>query len=283
MGDDLLDYPPLEWPHDQHHPSGMSRLFGFVMISLSFGGCAPGGPPTTLGNGTGAGAIAEEGGACTWPSAFNSTGLQPAGTCRAQAVSGRAEGGTLSCSSTEYILLCAGEPPVSTGTAIVVAPAPGPSSSLGCRGLPLPTAEGVSYYCCPCGQGINEVNPLQGVSPSDASVSSPSDAAGGTSPAAAGDANAPTTCSMPAADLDHSCTSDSDCVAVPGGDPCNPNCEAVCKTTVVNTRVAAQYVSDFKAREVTGGQGMICGCPCLTAPFCCNGTCENHCGGCGGP
>lgn len=133
-------------------------------IALCLVGCKsyvqPGGPAIVIGNGPDAGATTAEAGACMWPSAFNPTGAEQAGSCSASAISGPADGGTLSCSSTEYALKCVGEIPVSTGTAIILPPAPAPNSSLGCRGLPLPTAEGVSYYCCPCSHGKDD-NPFE--------------------------------------------------------------------------------------------------------------------------
>jgi len=88
-------------------------------------------------------------------------------------------------------------------------------------------------------------------------------------------------CSMPVADLDYSCSSDIDCVSVPGGDACAPNCNASCKTTVVNSSVAERYLADFNARAGTAWQAMVCNCVCLTAPYCCKGKCQNSCGGCG--
>jgi hypothetical protein len=42
------------------------------------------------------------------------------------------------CSDAEYSLVCSGSASADTG--------------LGCRVLPLPTPNGVTEYCCPCGQ-----------------------------------------------------------------------------------------------------------------------------------
>ena len=91
------------------------------------------------------------------------------------------------------------------------------------------------------------------------------------------------TCEMPSGDLDYACTVDSDCVAVPGGEPCAPDCRTTCKTTVVNAKVAPTYNADFVARLNNDSGVPNCKCPCLTRPYCCHGKCENACGGCDGP
>src|ERR1039457_1689 len=77
-------------------------------------------------------------GVCTWPSAFTRTGVEQAGSpiatgCWASVASGTAEGGTFSCSSTEYSLKCEVEMPSmpSTGAVIMLPPTPVPNSSLG--------------------------------------------------------------------------------------------------------------------------------------------------------
>ena len=86
-------------------------------------------------------------------------------------------------------------------------------------------------------------------------------------------------CLMPASDLDYSCTVDSDCVAVPGGDPCSPNCDATCRTNAVNYQVAAKYLSDFTSVNEGSWEGLQCNCPCLS--LCCRqGICGTGCGFC---
>jgi hypothetical protein len=85
-------------------------------------------------------------GGCAWPENFTSTSDGSAVGCWAHTISGPADGGMFSCSSAEYSLDCVGE--LASG-----APIPAPTSSLGCRLLPLPTPSNQSYYCCPCGQG----------------------------------------------------------------------------------------------------------------------------------
>lgn len=88
-----------------------------------------------------------------------------------------------------------------------------------------------------------------------------------------------TTCQMPAADLVQSCTSDSDCVAVTGGDPCNGN---ICRCPIaVNANVSTQYMTDFTALSVSHESIGVCNCPCITLPCCHQGTCLNDCGTCG--
>ena len=146
---------------------------------------------------------AVDGGACTWPSAFTSTGAEQASGpiavgCWAHSTSGPASGGISSCSSAEYSLDCVGELTSN-------APIPAPSSSLGCRVLLLPTPSNQSYYCCPCGQ-VGDVNPLEsGVSP-DAALA-PGDSAPVVSDGAgAGDAGA-------CYPLFHACTNNDDCCA----------------------------------------------------------------------
>lgn len=78
-------------------------------------------------------------------------------------------------------------------------------------------------------------------------------------------------CQLLASDLDYSCTEDSDCVAVPGGDPCSPNCLATCLSyATVNSRVAAKYLSDFNIPNGGNWQTFACrGCPpCVVGPCC---------------
>jgi hypothetical protein len=85
-------------------------------------------------------------------------------------------------------------------------------------------------------------------------------------------------CDMPDADLDYSCTSDSDCVAVPGGSPCAPNCWAACNASAVNAGVADLYLADFNARATTDWQAIPCMCDCRPVHPCCHlGTCSNSC------
>jgi hypothetical protein len=90
------------------------------------------------------------------------------------------------------------------------------------------------------------------------------------------------TCAMPIEDMDDSCNTDSDCVAVPGGNPCAPDCDAACRTSVVNSRVADRYVADFTSRASVNWQDLVCMCDCLESPYCCHGKCRNQCPGCDG-
>lgn len=91
-------------------------------------------------------------------------------------------------------------------------------------------------------------------------------------------------CPLPASDLDYSCSVDSDCVAVPGGDPCSPYCNASCLAGAVNASVAAKYTSDFSIPNGGSWKTIDCFCPCTPfAPCCKQGTCYNSCGMCSGP
>ena len=88
-------------------------------------------------------------------------------------------------------------------------------------------------------------------------------------------------CRLPASDLDYSCSVDSDCVAVPGGDPCSPYCAAHCLTGAVNSRVAAKYTSDFSIPNGGSWKTIDCFCTCVpVAPCCRQGTCYNSCDMC---
>lgn len=88
-----------------------------------------------------------------------------------------------------------------------------------------------------------------------------------------------TTCQMPASDLLQSCTSDSDCVAVTGGDPCNGN---LCRCPIaVYASVSSQYMADFAALSVAHPSVGVCNCPCIVLPCCHLGMCHNDCGTCG--
>jgi len=83
---------------------------------------------------------------------------------------------------------------------------------------------------------------------------------------------------MPANDYDYACTVDSDCVAVPGGDPCSDECH--CSDIAVNASVASQYRADFDTLNAGHTSG-TCSCPCLAvAPCCRQGVCRNLCGYC---
>jgi hypothetical protein len=103
---------------------------------------------------------------------------------------------------------------------------------------------------------------------------------GGSPVVIASDAGAP--CQLPPSDLDDSCTVNSDCVAVPGGDPCSPNCLAPCLAGAVNVRVAAMYTADFD--RLSGGSWRSffppCSCPCAAGPCCRQGLCHSGCDPC---
>jgi len=103
---------------------------------------------------------------------------------------------------------------------------------------------------------------------------------GGTSVITQSDSGVP--CQLPANDLDYSCTVDSDCVAVPGGDPCMPNCAAACLSATVNSRVAAKYLSDFDIPTSGNWRSLACrGCPpCVVGPCCRQGVCKIGCDVC---
>ena len=82
--------------------------------------------------------------------------------------------------------------------------------------------------------------------------------------------------SVAAADYDSSCTTDSDCVAVPpGGDFCHP-CELqtgsrYCDLAAVSSAVATQYRTDLKA-AITQAQSATAGTPdgaCASRPESC--------------
>jgi hypothetical protein len=93
-----------------------------------------------------------DGGACTWPAGFTSTGDSSAVGCWAHAISGVIDAGLLSCGSSEYTLHCVGDiQQFDSGCQMRTMPAP--DFSLGCRLLPLPTPSNQSYYCCTCGEG----------------------------------------------------------------------------------------------------------------------------------
>ena len=90
-------------------------------------------------------------------------------------------------------------------------------------------------------------------------------------------------CSMSASQYDNSCKVDSDCVAVPSGDPCVASCASICSTAALNVRVASQYLADFRALVPGGNDTVVCFCPCLAAQPCCRqGVCHNLCGECNG-
>ena len=83
-------------------------------------------------------------GRCSWPANLTPSGDESAVGCWAYAVTGKADGGTFACSSSEYSLDCVGA--MSSSSMSI----PAPDSSLGCRILPIPTPPNRLYYCCPC-------------------------------------------------------------------------------------------------------------------------------------
>lgn len=84
-------------------------------------------------------------------------------------------------------------------------------------------------------------------------------------------------CSMPAADMDDTCVTDSDCTEVPGGNPCFGTCACLIG---MNVRVAEKYVNDYIDLLGSAGSTVGCACPCLTAACCRQGHCQNSCGLC---
>jgi len=196
--------PRCGWPPVCKVLRGMVKLVNLSLVMSSLLGCGSNQSNGVVeDSGPDVASTAVDGGACTWPSAFTSTGAEQASGpiavgCWAHSTSGPASGGISSCSSAEYSLDCVGELTSN-------APIPAPSSSLGCRVLPLPTPSNQSYYCCPCGQ-VGDVNPLEsGVSP-DAALA-PGDSAPVVSDGAgAGDAGA-------CYPLFHACTNNGDCCA----------------------------------------------------------------------
>ena len=92
-----------------------------------------------------------------------------------------------------------------------------------------------------------------------------------------GRADAGGACSMPASDFDSTCSTDADCTEVSGGDPCVKGCHC---PIAMNVRVAEKYTTDFMAIVAMTGESTLCGCPCLGTPACCQGRCQNGCGGC---
>jgi len=86
-------------------------------------------------------------------------------------------------------------------------------------------------------------------------------------------------CSMSASQYDNTCNVDSDCVEVPGGNPCSAS-TCHCPTTL-NVDVATKYINDYTAlsANVAGTLG-VCPCTCLSGPCCRQGVCNNSCGMC---
>jgi len=117
-------------------------------------------------------------------------------------------------------------------------------------------------------------SPSGGSAGSTASVSQSSGAGG------AGAASAGPSCSMSASQYDSSCNVDSDCVLVPEGAPCDGNCLSICPTSALNSRVAYQYLADFKALMAGHNESLGCMCDCYAGPYCCHGICYSQCGGC---
>lgn len=87
-------------------------------------------------------------------------------------------------------------------------------------------------------------------------------------------------CNMLASQYDNSCKVDSDCVAVPLGDPCMVSCASICLAAALNIRVAYQYTADFAVLNAGRNEGVFCGCGCSTEPCCRQGICSNSCAVC---
>ena len=87
-------------------------------------------------------------------------------------------------------------------------------------------------------------------------------------------------CNMSASQYDNSCKVDSDCVAVPLGDPCMVSCASICLAAALNIRVAYQYTADFAVLNAGRNEGVFCGCGCSTEPCCRQGICSNSCAVC---
>jgi hypothetical protein len=90
-------------------------------------------------------------------------------------------------------------------------------------------------------------------------------------------ADAGAACSLPASDFDSSCVTDADCTEVSGGDPCIYGCHCF---IAMNVRVAEKYMTDFMAIVAITGEPPLCHCPCIGTLACCQGRCQNGCGGC---
>ncbi len=88
-------------------------------------------------------------------------------------------------------------------------------------------------------------------------------------------------CNLSASQYDNSCKVDSDCVEVPGGNPCSAS-TCHCPTTL-NVDVASKYMNDYTALSATVAGTGSCPCPCLSGPCCRQGVCNNSCGMCSFP
>jgi hypothetical protein len=88
---------------------------------------------------------------CTWPAAADTyqdgTGCEPRPTFEICEQTLTTTGTTTTCSEAcspgTFALECRGAFMAST-------PVPAPDSALRCRGFPIPTPVGVTFYCCPC-------------------------------------------------------------------------------------------------------------------------------------
>ena len=87
-----------------------------------------------------------------------------------------------------------------------------------------------------------------------------------------GDAAA--SCTIRAADYDHDCTVDSDCVPVGDGNECTWPCLVACPSAAINSRALADYQADYAKTPLASCNGFFCHCPCIGVPRCRGGTCE---------
>ncbi|HEX4445219.1 MAG TPA: hypothetical protein VH044_00725 [Polyangiaceae bacterium] len=91
----------------------------------------------------------------------------------------------------------------------------------------------------------------------------------------------PTGCPGPViqgSSYDQSCTSDSDCITVAGGDPCLP-CEIECATmsAPINRTSQAKYMADVAGPlGAVGKIGCLCPLGVLVAPCCLSGKCTTN-------
>lgn len=76
--------------------------------------------------------------------------------------------------------------------------------------------------------------------------------------------------SIDIADYDQTCSVDTECIAVPVGDPCACACDA----GAVNGTAAQRYVADWKQAGTLCTEGVLCGaCPALPIASCKAGRC----------
>lgn len=88
-------------------------------------------------------------------------------------------------------------------------------------------------------------------------------------------ADAPGSCDFEPSQYDDSCQNDSDCVAVPQGDLCNPG-YCACPTGAINVAALERYNADIAAKTAKPAAlqpTLICNCPLITAPSCRQGKC----------